>query len=68
MHWWYCRWTIVSLRYTLQNGDHIEILSSNTQKPTRDWLNIAKTSRALSKIRHSIRGEEREQRELGMYF
>ena len=58
---------IVSLRYTLQNGDHIEILSSNTQKPNRDWLNIAKTSRALSKIRHSIRGEERDQtRELGM--
>jgi len=50
----------------MQNGDHIEILSSNTQKPNRDWLNIAKTSRALSKIRHSIRGEERDQaRELG---
>lgn len=54
------------MRYVLQNGDHIEILSNNTQKPNRDWLNIAKTSRALSKIRHSIRGEERDQaRELG---
>lgn len=52
---------MVPLRYRLQNGDHIEILTNANQKPNRDWLNIAKTSRALSKIRHSIRQEEREQ-------
>ena len=57
---------IVPLRYILNNGDHIEVLTNNNQKPNRDWLNIAVTSRALSKIRHSIRAEEREQaKELG---
>ena len=55
---------MVPLRYKLQNGDHLEILTSSSQKPNRDWLNIAKTSRALSKIRHSIRTEEREQSKL----
>lgn len=52
---------MVPLRYKMQNGDHIEILTSLSQKPSRDWLNIAKTSRALSKIRHVIRTDERDQ-------
>lgn len=52
---------MVPLRYQLQNGDHVEVITNNNQKPNRDWLNIAKTSRALSKIRHEIRKEERDQ-------
>jgi len=51
---------IVPLRYELQNGDRVEVMTSVTQKPSRDWLDIAQTSRALAKIRRSVREEERE--------
>jgi GTP diphosphokinase / guanosine-3',5'-bis(diphosphate) 3'-diphosphatase len=50
---------IVPLRYELQNGDRVEILTSSNQSPSRDWLDIAKTGRALSKIRRVIRENER---------
>jgi len=57
---------MVPLRYELRNGDTLEILTSPHQKPSRDWLQIAQTGRALSKIRRCLREEERERgRELG---
>jgi len=57
---------MVPLRYELQSGDNVEILTREDQRPSRDWLTIAKTGRALSKIRRDIREEEREKgRELG---
>ena len=57
---------MVPLRYELQSGDTVEILTREDQKPSRDWLEIARTGRALSKIRRDIREEEREKgRELG---
>ncbi len=51
---------MVPLRYVLENGDRLEILTRPSQTPSRDWLNIAQTGRALSKIRRYIREEERE--------
>jgi guanosine-3',5'-bis(diphosphate) 3'-pyrophosphohydrolase len=57
---------MVPLRYVLKSGDTIEILTRVGQRPSRDWLNIARTGRALSKIRREIREDEREMgRELG---
>ncbi|MFT4979174.1 MAG: guanosine-3',5'-bis(diphosphate) 3'-pyrophosphohydrolase, partial [Myxococcota bacterium] len=57
---------IVPLRYQLQNGDRLEVLTNPSQRPSRDWLNIAKTGRALSKIRRALHEEEREKgRQLG---
>jgi len=50
---------MVGLNYQLQSGDRVEILTSPLQKPSRDWLDIAKTGRALSKIRRTIREKER---------
>ena len=50
---------IVPLRYTLQNGDIIEILTRPNQQPSRDWLSIAQTSRARSKIRAWLNANER---------
>jgi GTP pyrophosphokinase len=49
---------MVPLKYELQHGEHIEILTSKTQTPSRDWLKIAKTGAAKAKIRAFIRKEE----------
>jgi GTP pyrophosphokinase len=50
---------IVPLRYALQNGDIIEILTQANRHPSRDWLTLAKTSRARSKIRAWLNANER---------
>ncbi len=51
---------MVPLRYELHSGDTVEILTSETQRPSRDWLDIARTGRAISKIRRYLRAQERE--------
>ena len=45
----------VSFRTELHSGDSVEILTSTTQKPNRDWLNICKSSRAKAKIRLALK-------------
>ena len=50
---------MVPLRSRLQNGDIIAIITQAGRKPSRDWLTFAVTSRARSKIRHVLQGEER---------
>src|ERR671910_1538627 len=50
---------MVPLRTRLQNGDIIEIVTQSGHKPSRDWLGFVVTSRARSKIRHVLQGEER---------
>ncbi len=51
---------MVPLKYELQNGDVVEIITSPQHVPSRDWLKLAKTSRALARIRQWIKIEERE--------
>ncbi len=53
---------IVPLSYTLQSGDTVEVLTSNQldKAPSRDWINIAQTNRARSKIRAFFARERRE--------
>ncbi len=46
---------MVPLRYNLQQGDRVEILTSKTQVPHRDWLEFVKTPKARYRIRHSLR-------------
>ena len=50
---------IVPLRSELQNGDVIEILTTQSSKPSGDWLNYAVTSKARNRIRHFISLEQR---------
>jgi GTP diphosphokinase / guanosine-3',5'-bis(diphosphate) 3'-diphosphatase len=50
---------IVPLRYKLQNGDTVEILTSNSQTPSKDWLKYCVTNRAKSKIRAFVKEEQR---------
>ncbi len=49
---------IVPLRYHLHSGDTVEILRGKHKRPHKDWLSIAKTSRAKAKIRQFLRMEE----------
>ncbi len=51
---------IVSLGYELQMGDRVEILTNKNTWPSRDWLNIVKTSSARSKIRNYFSKASRE--------
>jgi GTP pyrophosphokinase len=46
---------VVTIRQQLQSGDQVEIMTATNQKPKQDWLNIAKTSRARSKIRLALK-------------
>ncbi|MDP1809706.1 MAG: bifunctional (p)ppGpp synthetase/guanosine-3',5'-bis(diphosphate) 3'-pyrophosphohydrolase [Actinomycetota bacterium] len=55
---------IVSLEYRLKVGDIVDVLTSKTSVgPSKDWLSIAKTSRARSKIRQWFSKESREDSE-----
>ena len=50
---------IVPLKYALQNGDIVEIMTQPGREPSRDWLGLARTSRARSKIRAWLNASER---------
>ena len=52
---------VVPIRHQLRSGDTIEILTQNNQKPRQEWLQIAKTARAKSKIRLALK--ETQQKE-----
>ena len=50
---------LVPLRYTLRQGDIVEVVASPTQHPSRDWLKIVKSSRSKAKINQWLKVEER---------
>ena len=45
----------VPIRHQLHSGDQVEILTSNTQTPKQDWINIVTTSKARTKIRQTLK-------------
>ncbi|HEV8641213.1 MAG TPA: bifunctional (p)ppGpp synthetase/guanosine-3',5'-bis(diphosphate) 3'-pyrophosphohydrolase [Methylomirabilota bacterium] len=50
---------LVPLRTTLKQGDIVEIITSPNQHPSRDWLQIVRSSRARSKVNQWLKTEER---------
>ena len=50
---------LVPLRHVLRQGDIVEVVTSPTQKPSRDWLKTVKSTRARSKVKQWLRTEER---------
>ena len=49
---------LVPISYVLQNGDQVDILSSQNQKPKADWLDFVVTSKAKSKIKAILNSEK----------
>ena len=55
----------VPIRHVLNNGDQVEIITSNSQSPKQAWLNIAQTGRARTKIRQALKDMESRQADMG---
>lgn len=51
---------LVPLDYKLKNGDVIDIMTQSNASPSRDWIDLVKTSRARNKIRRYFRNLDRE--------
>lgn len=51
---------IVPLRHRLRNGNSVEILTSKSHLPNKDWLQFVVTARARARIRQFIKSEDRE--------
>ncbi|MGQ9920718.1 MAG: RelA/SpoT family protein [Desulfobacca sp.] len=51
---------MVPLKYELQHGDNVEIITSPTHTPSRDWLQFVRTARARSRIKQYLKTVERE--------
>lgn len=53
------------IKYVLNNGDQVEVLTSPTQKPNPAWLKVVTTSRAKTKIRQALKEVEFKDAEIG---
>jgi len=53
------------IKYELNNGDQVEVLTSPTQKPNLSWLQVVTTSKAKNKIRQALKEVEFKDAEIG---
>jgi GTP pyrophosphokinase len=56
---------LVAINYVLKNGDQIEILTSQKQKPHEDWLRFVVSSRAKARIKDQLKEDKRKSAEEG---
>ncbi len=56
---------LVPLSYRLHNGDQVEVLTSQKQRPSEEWLKFATTSRARAKIKEYLREDRKVKAEAG---
>ncbi len=54
-----CNGQIVPIRYKVKNGDVLEIMTSPSQRPSKDWVDYCVTTRARTRIRAFLRAEKR---------
>jgi GTP diphosphokinase / guanosine-3',5'-bis(diphosphate) 3'-diphosphatase len=59
---------LVPLSHKLRSGDQVEIITSNKQKPTEDWLNIVVSAKAKNKIKDALKEEKRKIADEGKYI
>ncbi|MBU1220825.1 RelA/SpoT family protein [Myxococcota bacterium] len=50
---------LVPFKTVLKSGDRVEVMTNANQKPSSDWLKFVATSKAINKIKHFIRLQER---------
>ena len=58
---------LVPISHKLRSGDQVEIITSNKQKASEDWLNFVVTAKARSKIKDSLKEEKKTVAEEGRY-
>ena len=58
---------LVPISHKLRSGDQVEIITSNKQKPTDDWLNIVVSAKAKNKIKDALKEEKRKIADEGKY-
>jgi GTP pyrophosphokinase len=58
---------LVPISHKLRSGDQVEIISSNKQKPSEDWLNFVVTAKARTKIKDALKEEKKSVAEEGKY-
>ncbi len=58
---------LVPISHKLRSGDQVEIITSNKQKPSEDWLNFVVTSKAKGRIRDAMKEEKKKVAEDGKY-
>ncbi len=51
---------LVSLSHQLNSGDQVEVITSDKQRPRKDWLRFVVTSRAKSKIKSALKEDKKE--------
>ena len=58
---------LMPLSHKLRSGDQVEIITSNKQKPSEDWLSFVVTSKAKGRIRDALKEEKRKIADDGKY-
>ncbi|MEN9550040.1 MAG: hypothetical protein RIR12_2631 [Bacteroidota bacterium] len=58
---------LVPISHKLQSGDQVEIITSNKQKASEDWLGFVVTSKAKGRIRDALKDEKRKVADEGKY-
>ncbi len=56
---------VVPIRYILQNGDKVDILTSSNQIPKLDWLSFVTTEKARTRIKRHIKEEKYKEADIG---
>jgi len=56
---------LVPMGYRLKNGDQVQVITKNGQRPSEDWLKMVVTGKAKSKIRSAMKEERRKKGESG---
>ncbi|MBL7752202.1 MAG: bifunctional (p)ppGpp synthetase/guanosine-3',5'-bis(diphosphate) 3'-pyrophosphohydrolase [Chitinophagaceae bacterium] len=59
---------LVPISHKLRSGDQVEIITSNKQKPSEDWLGFVVSAKAKNKIKDSLKEEKRTIADEGKYF
>ena len=58
---------LVPISHKLRSGDQVEIITSNKQKPSEDWLNFVVTAKARTKIKDALKEEKKSIADEGRY-